>query len=241
MLDRRSPIPLYHQLSQSILAQITNGELEPGDTLPPERELTAAFDVSRITVRRAIDELENEGYVHRVQGKGTFVAPPRIQRGTLKLTSFSEDIAALGMSPGSKVLTLRQEIAPRRVARELCLSEGATVWFVERLRFADADVIGLNLSYLALPDSVTLTRDELEREVSLWKVLEEKGITLTESDKVIGAIAAEDWHAELLDVKDRTPLLQVEGVAYSEEGEPVEFHQIISRADRYKYHLHVTR
>jgi GntR family transcriptional regulator len=241
MLDRRSPIPLYHQLSQSLLAQITNGEFEPGDALPPERELTQAFDVSRITVRRAIDELENEGYVRRVQGKGTFVAPPRIQRGILKLTSFSEDIAALGMRPGSKLLTLRQEPAQTRVARELRLSEGATVWFVERLRFADADVVGLNLSYLALPDSVTLSRDELEKEVSLWKVLADKGIVLKESDKVIGAIAAEDWHAELLEVRERTPLLQVEGVAYSEAGEPIEFHQIITRADRYKYHLHVTR
>lgn len=241
MLDRRSPIPLYHQLSQSLLAQITNGEFEPGDALPPERELTQTFDVSRITVRRAIDELENEGYVRRAQGKGTFVSPPRIKRGILKLTSFSEDIAALGMQPGSELLTLRQEPAQTRVAKELCIEEGATVWFVERLRFADSDVIGLNLSYLALPDSVNLTRDELEQEVSLWRVLTEKGIVLTESDKVIGAIAAEDWHAELLDVKERTPLLQVEGVAYSEAGEPVEFHQIITRADRYKYHLHVTR
>jgi GntR family transcriptional regulator len=241
MLDRRSPIPLYHQLSQSLLAQITNGEFKAGDTLPPERELTQAFDVSRITVRRAIDELENEGYVRRVQGKGTFVAPPRIQRGILKLTSFSEDIAALGMEPGSKLLTLRREPAQRRVARELHLGEEATVWFVERLRFADSDVIGLNLSYLSLPADVTLTREELEEEPSLWKVLAEKGIVLSEADKVIGAIAAEDWHAELLDVRERTPLLQVEGVAYSDHGEPIEFHQIITRADRYKYHLHVTR
>ncbi len=241
MLDRRSPIPLYHQLSQSLLAQITNGHYEPGDTLPPERELTQDFDVSRITVRRAIDELENEGYVRRVQGRGTFVAPPRIQRGILKLTSFSEDIAALGMKPGSELLTLRQEPAQTRVARELGLNEGATVWFVERLRFADSDVIGLNLSYLALPESITLRRSDLEEEPSLWKVLAEKGIVLMESDKVIGAIAAEDWHAELLDVRERTPLLQVEGVAYSGAGQPVEFHQIITRADRYKYHLHVTR
>ncbi len=241
MLDRASPIPLYHQLSQSLLTQITNGKLSPGDALPPERELTATYNVSRITVRRAVDELENEGYVRREQGKGTFVASPRIQRGILKLTSFSEDIAALGMTPGSKLLTLRREPAQARVARELSLDKGDEVWFVERLRFADSDVIGLNLSYLSLPQDITLSHSELEEEVSLWKLLAEKGIVLSESDKVIGAIAAEDWHAELLNVREGTPLLQVEGVAYSNRGRPVEFHQIITRADRYKYQLRVTR
>jgi GntR family transcriptional regulator len=223
------------------LAQITNGKFEPGDALPPERVLTASYDVSRITVRRAIDELENEGYVRRVQGKGTFVAPPRIQRGIFKLTSFSEDIAALGMEPGSKLLTLQREPAQARVARELHLEEGNSVWFVERLRYADSEIVGLNLSYLSLPDDVTLSRDELEDEVSLWKVLAQKGILLAESDKAIGAIGAEEWHAKLLNVKKGAPLLQVEGVAYSDLGRPIEFHQIITRADRYKYHLHVTR
>jgi GntR family transcriptional regulator len=241
MLDRASPIPLYHQLSQSLLTQITNGEFSPGDALPPERELTAVYDVSRITVRRAIDELENEGYVRREQGRGTFVAPPGIQRGIFKLTSFSEDIKALGMTPGSRLLTLRREPAQTRVLRELRLEAGDEVWFVERLRFADAEVIGLNLSYLSLPPDVTLSQDELEEEVSLWKLLAEKGVVLSESDKIIGAIGAEDWHAELLNVRTGTPLLQVEGVAYSNRGLPVEFHQIITRADRYKYQLHVTR
>lgn len=241
MLDRRSPVPLYHQLSQSLLTQITNGEFSPGDALPPERELTTVYDVSRITVRRAIDELESEGYVRREQGKGTFVAPPRIQRGILKLTSFSEDIRALGMTPGSKLLTFRREPAQARVAKELRLQDGEEVWFVERLRFADSDVIGLNLSYLSLPQGVKLSQHELEEEVSLWKLLAEKGVLLAESDKVIGAIPAEDWHAELLNVKRGTPLLQVEGVAYSDRGQPVEFHQIITRADRYKYQLRVTR
>jgi GntR family transcriptional regulator len=228
-------------LSQSLLTQITNGAYSPGDALPPERELTAAFDVSRITVRRAIEELESEGYVRREQGRGTFVAPPGIQRGILQLTSFSEDVRALGMTPGSRLLTLRREPAQARVAKELRLKAGEEVWFVERLRFADSDVIGLNLSYLALPEGVTLSQYELEAEVSLWKLLAEKGILLAESDKLIGAIAAEEWHAELLHVRVGTPLLQVEGVAYSSRRQPVEFHQIITRADRYKYRLRVTR
>ena len=241
MIDRNSPVPLYHQLSEILLSQIASGLFRPGDAIPTEKELIRTYGLSRITVREAIEELVKRGYVRREQGRGTFVAPPRIQRGVARLTSFSEEIAARGMRPGSRLLTLRQESATGRVAKELQVEEGTPVWFVKRLRLADDEIITINLSYLRLPNGVALTAAELEEEVSLWKLLQKKGVTLAEASKTIEAIAADEWQANLLQVRKDAPVLLVEGIAYSGGGTPVEFFQIIGRADRYRYYLHVTR
>ncbi|MCL4458834.1 MAG: GntR family transcriptional regulator [Chloroflexi bacterium] len=241
MLDRNSPVPLYYQLSEILLNQITGGSLKPGNTIPTERELIEIYGVSRVTVRTAVEELVKRGYIRREKGRGTFVASPRIQRDVARLISFSEEILARGMKPGSRLLALRREPATDRVARELQVEAGELIWFVERLRLADAEPVALNLSYLRLPQGVTLTESELESEVSLWTLLMRKGITMAEGDKTIEAIVADEWAAKLLGVGRKDPLLLVEGVVYGVDGTPIEFHQIIGRADRYKYYLHVVR
>jgi GntR family transcriptional regulator len=240
-LDRSSPLPLYHQLSELLLGQIVGGQIKPHEAMLTERELIDMFGVSRITVRRALEELEHRGYIQREQGRGTFVAPARIQRGVAKLTSFSEEIAARGMTPGVRLLALHREPAAGRVAHELQIQPGMPIWLVERLRFADSECIVLNISYLSLPAQVTLTEEELTREPSLWALLERKGIRMATADKTIEAIVADEEQARLLQVPRAAPLLLVEGVVYTGDGTPVEFHQIIGRADRYKYYLHVTR
>jgi len=240
-LDRNSPLPLYHQLSELLLGQIVDGQLKPHEAMPAERELIEIFGVSRITVRRALEELERRGYVQREQGRGTFVAPAHIQRGVAKLTSFSEEIEARGMKPGVRLLALRREPAAGRVAHALQLEPGAPIWMVERLRLADGESIALNISYLRLPESVALTEAELTRETSLWGLLERKGVRMAAADKTIEATVADEDQAFHLQVPRGAPLLLVEGVIYGGDGTPIEFHQIIGRADRYKYYLHVTR
>jgi GntR family transcriptional regulator len=241
MLDRNSPMPLYYQLSEILLNQITGGSLKAGDTILTERELIEMYGVSRMTVRNAVEELVKRGYVRREQGKGTFVASPGVQRGVARLTSFSEEIAAQGMKPGSRLLALRREPATGRVARELQVESGAVIWFVERLRLADDEPLAINLSHLRLPVGVTLTESELQKEVSLWTLLARKGVTMAHADKTIEAIVADEWASGLLEVRKKSPLLLVEGVVYAGDGTPIEFHQIIGRADRYKYHLQVAR
>jgi len=199
------------------------------------------YRVSRITVRQAISELERRGFVQRVQGRGTFVESPQVQRGVARLTSFSEEIKARGMRPGAKLLVLRMAPASGVVARRLMVEDGTPLWQVERLRLADDESIALNLSYLNLPPHVKLTRKELIEEVSLWALLEKKGIKMVEADKTIEATVAGKEYAKLLKVPEGAPLLLVEGVVYAGGGQPIEFHQIIGRGDRYKYYLRVTR
>lgn len=240
-LDRTSPVPLYHQLKEALLTQIKEGRFKPGQAIPPEWELCERYGVSRITVRRAISELEYEGYVERQQGKGTFVIHPRIRREIGRMTSFSEEMRAQGRRPGSQLLNLQHKPADESIAFLLDLEEGDLVWIVERLRLADDEVVSYSISYLRLPHDVSLTPAELKKEVSLWALLERKGIYLSEGDITLEAIAADAHYAKLLDVEEGAPLLVREGVNYSERGVPIEYFRVISRADRYKYSVHVAR
>jgi len=240
-LERNSPLPLYHQLFELLLGQIVGGQIKPHEAIPTELELSEMYGVSRITVRRALDELERRGYIQRERGRGTFVSPAHVQRAAAKLTSFSEEIEARGMRPGGRLLALRREPAAGRIAHELQVEPGTPVWMVERLRLADGECIVLNLSYLHLPDSITLTEEELTRETSLWSILERKGIRMVAADKTIEATVADEEQARYLQVPRGAPLLLVEGVVFAGDDTPIEFHQLIGRADRYKYYLHVTR
>lgn len=243
-LDRISEAPLYRRIEEDLLSQIAEGQILPGEAIPTERELCEHYGVSRITIRRAIRELETRGYVHRRQGKGTFVNRSRIQREMGTLISFSEEMAAQGRVPGSRLLNLQHCPADKSIAAMLQLQKGDPIWIVERLRLSDDEVVSLSVSYLHLPPHVYLTPIELNTEHSLWSVLGQKGVEILEADATIRATVADAHYAEMLGVEEGDPLLVREGVNYSAEGQhlvPVEAFEIISRADRYQYSLHLIR
>lgn len=240
-VSRDLPVPLYYQIREALLTLIKEGQLKEGDLIPTERELGEKFQVSRITVRRAIDELVREGYLTAHQGKGTFVARPKIQRHMTQMKSFSEEMTEEGHHPGSKLLSLRHEKAAGYIAQALNVSSDDWIWVVERLRLADDEPICLSWAYLNLPFHVTLTPVELEQQVSLWSILFKKGITLSRSEETIHAISAGEREAELLQVSVGDPLLLVEGVVYSDQDMPIEYHQIFNRGDRYTYSVRAVR
>ena len=240
-VDREAPEPLYHQLRQALLAPMQNGRWQEGDLIPTEREICEAYNVSRITVRRAIDELVRDGYLVTRQGRGTFVARPKIQRHLSQLKSISEEMAEEGHRAGSRLLSLRHERAVGDVARALQVEEGTWIWVVERLRLADDDPMGLSTARLHLPADVMLTPAELQKEVSLWNLLRSKGVTFADSEVTIQAVAATEREADLLGVKAGAPLLLVEGIVYSGDGITIEYHNMTNRGDRYKYSARVRR
>ena len=240
-VGKSSPLPLYYQIREELLSLIRNGEFKPGDLIPPEREIGQKYQVSRITVRRAINELVHEGYLVAKQGKGTFVAAPKIHRNMNRMKSFSEQLAEEGLKPGSHLLSLRHEKACGMVPAELQLPDDSWVWLVERLRLADNEPISISRSILHLPQACALTPQELHQEISLWEVLKKKGIFLTKSSVTIQAVPAGKREAELLEVKSGAALLLVEGISFNSDDKPVEFYQMHCRADRYKYSVVVAR
>lgn len=242
ILDRTSPLPLYHQLKQVLLLRLSDGEFRPGVPMPTESELIDRYEVSRITVRRAMSELEQSGQIYRVSGKGTFIKEaPVFSPELTRLTSFSEDMQEEALDVSSKLLELRQEHASAVVAGKLELKSGAPIWFIERLRLIDQYPLALNLSYLRLPPSFSLTAQEMEQMGSLWALLEKKGIVLQSALRTIQATLADVEYAAKLQVEVGAPLLLIEGVVRDQNMVPVEYHLVINRGDRYKHTLYLER
>lgn len=239
-INRNAPEPLYYQLKQILLKQINQGQLKPGDAIMTEMELCEKFQVSRITVRAAIQEMVQEGYLERRQGVGTFVARPKLRRGINNLRSFSEEVTASGRKPGSKLLELRFESAVGQIAEALHIEEGTKIWVVERLRTVDGEPVAYSTSHLNLPPGVFLYPEELEKEVSLWALLTQKGMIIKETEDTVQAIAANSRQAKMLNIHQGDPILLVEGITFDQEGSPIEYSYQYNRADRFKYSVRAT-
>jgi len=157
------------------------------------------------------------------------------------LTSFTEDMKAHGYETATQILDFEIKPAPRRIAELLKIAHDIPIIHINRLRIVNKIPVAINISYVNLPAEVTMTRDDLERSVSLYNVFEMKKIPLLESDKTIEAISATEEQASLLGVPPGNPLLKVEGVVYTLNHQPLEHHIVISRSDMYKYSLHLLR
>ncbi len=223
------------------MAGVESGEIPVGSTLPPEEELVELLGVSRHTVRRAMQELEYDGYIARVAGRGTTILRSKVSRRLTRLTSFTEDMQQRGQRIGSQILAFERVTASGHVADRLGIAPGSTVTYIYRLRTAEDVPIALTISYVPFPASAAVNRADLERIGSLYALLEGHNIPILEADRTLEAIAANEEHARLLDLPIGSPLLLVDGVAYSHNHVPIEYHQVISAGERYKYAIHTVR
>jgi GntR family transcriptional regulator len=240
-LGKDAPIPLYYQIKSRLLEAIEAGHLNPGDRVPSERELTTQFGVSRMTARQALIELENKGYLYRLQGKGTFVSTPKLDQPLVGLTSFTEDMRRRGLEPGARVLAAEEVPAGRKAARALGISETAPVYRLERLRLAGGDPMALETAHVPVGYAPGLLSDgSLER--SLYSMLKERfGIHLIKAAQSLEAVAANEYEAEVLHVKEGTPLLLLERVSRDAQDRPVEFVRSLYRGDRYRFITELNR
>ena len=219
--------------------------MQPGDRFPTDKDLTELFGVSRITVHQAVKDLVRFGYLLRIQGKGTFVSRPKLERDEPRLNSFSEDMRAMGYRPGAKLLA-HQVTTPDDLVREkLGLKVDEQTLYLERLMLADDEPIAV--LYTHLPKRLCLNFDEWFTpealdDASLYMLLESKcGYQLVEADESIEAIAADEKEAALLGVEVGSPLLWFERVTYLESGTQIEFSQFMYRAERYKLVIRARR
>lgn len=224
--------PKYWGLKQHLLDMLRS--LPPGSPIPTERALAAEFDVSRTTVRQALAELTVEGRLIRVQGKGTFVAKPKVAQ-RLQLSSYTEDMRAQGRQPTSRLLEVVEEPAGHELAALLGARPGATALRLRRLRMADGEPMAIETTHLSLSRFRGLTA-RLESGGSLYQVLRERfGVELGHAEETIETALASPEEAELLGADVGLPMLLLSRHSFDTEGHPVEWVRSIYRGDRYKF------
>ncbi len=225
--------PRYVQLRRRLEEGIGAGVLPPNSSLPPERELAEITDLSRVTVRKAIQELVREGLVEQRQGSGTFVREPvrRMEQSLSHLTSFTDDMARRGMSTTSKWLE-RGVFAPTpHEASILGLGEEHEVARIYRLR--EADGLPMALERASLP--LDVLPNPLEVTTSLYEVLERLGNMPSRAVQKISAINIESPEADLLDVPEGAAGLSIERTSYLDDGRVAELTRSLYRGDAYDF------
>ncbi|MBP8997015.1 MAG: GntR family transcriptional regulator [Anaerolineaceae bacterium] len=241
-IDPFTAVPKYFQLASILRQKIEDGEWAPRSAIPSERQLEGLYHLSRTTIREAIDHLVQQGYLYREHGRGTFVSPQKLQKGWMELTSFSEDLIKRGMQPGQIILNLETLVPSPKILQRLELAPGSPVTRIERVRLGNDKPIGLQTSYLALPDGQTITYEELENIGSLYRILSERfHLYPTEADETLEVTVASPEEACLLEVTAGAPLLLSERVMFSQERRPIEFVKILYRGDKYRYFTHLKR
>jgi GntR family transcriptional regulator len=234
-------IPKYYQLASILRQKILDGEWAPRTSIPSERTLEIQYNVSRTTIRQAMETLEKQGYVYREHGKGTFVSPQKLQKGIQELTSFSEDMVRRGIKPGQVIRQIQTIIPSSNVLQKLELPPSSPVMCIERVRLGDGTPIGLQVSYLALHAGQEISREELETAGSLYLILQEKfNILPTQADETLEVTLSTPDEAGLLYIQPGAPLLLNERVMYDQNRRPVEYVKILYRGDRYRYTIRLT-
>lgn len=244
-IERDARLPYYEQLKQLILREIAQNGLEPGHLLPSETEMCARYGVSRTVVRQAVGELVTEGVLHRMRGKGTFVARPKLSEQFMESTvGFFEDMTSHGHSVSSTVLSIdRVEVAGR--IRELMGTDaGAHCLEIVRQRAVNDEVVAFTKSYVNRDDLQLLEhlRAADLSKGSLYRILEDSfGLRIESGHRSIEATTAAGMMTGLLGVGPGDPLLYVESVGRDAVGGVIECFRAWHRADRMRVEMDVVR
>jgi GntR family transcriptional regulator len=232
---------LYARVETVLASEITDGDLKVGEQLPTENSLIARFEVSRITVRRAIQNLVNRGLVEIRRGKGTFVAAPTITQDLKELSGFVEDMHALGRKPTARVISKEIVTASTTVARQLALTRGERVVRIRRVRLGDGIPLSFDETYLPLEIGKRIITNDLKVE-PIFSLLERKyNVPLIEAEYKLDAVAAENEVARALNVKPRSPIFRIERTSYSTGSRPVDYETLHYRGDLVRFATRLVR
>lgn len=226
----------YLMIYEELKKEIKNGTYPVGETFPAEPELQNRFGASRITVRHSVQMLVDDGYLQRMSGIGTIVINRKSSLQLQNLISFSEE----NKNAVSTVLSVHTDVKPSTlVSSNLKLSNDILVSCQERLRWVDGAPISYQRVYC--PQFVGLTEEELQDpNISLYKLLKEKGYVVKSAQETIEAVLADAAFAGYLQIEKGSPLLFVKRVTSDEKERVIEYAEIIYRGDMYRYRLQLT-
>ncbi len=232
-LHSDSASPLYRQLMQRIRADIASGVYPVHSRIPSEAELGETYQVSRVTVRKALAELTREGLLRRMQGKGTYVCAPRLRSNLRDVTSFHEACLMMGCTPGTRVISAQVIRAVEETRQALAL-QGEEAVEIIRLRTADDAPVMLETNCFA-PKYAWLLKEKLTE--SLYRLLNGQGVEAASGVHEISLCYATAHQARLLDVEVGAALLQLDQVIYDQHGAPLHTSHQVIRGDRFTFRI----
>ena len=236
-----SPQPLYVQIKDTLRERILNGTYAPHSQMPSEHELCALFGVSRITVRQALGDLQKEGLVFKLHGKGTFVSRPKAFQNVTSLQGFAEAMSSMGYEIVNQLRSFRIIKADRHVAQRLNLPEGTPVTEIHRVRMLNREPVSLELTWVPEALGKRLANADLATR-DIFLILENDcGVPLGHADVSIDAILADDDIARALRVEDGSPVLRIERLTHDASGNPIDYEYLYFRGDAFQYRLRVDR
>ncbi len=233
-LKAESSSPLYHQLMQRITADIERGTYPTGSRIPPEHELEQLYQVSRVTVRRALAELTSEGLLERKQGKGTFVSTPGGSVQLKGLHSFHDSCRINGVSPSTGVIHVKETPADSADAEELNLPSGSRV--LETLRVRRADGVPVVLERNRFSMAYAWLQDQ-DLTGSLYSLLREYGVEPKLAVHDVSLRFASETEAKLLETETGTPLVCLHEVVYDQRGRPLHNSVQLIRGERFVFRI----
>ncbi len=236
-----SPVPLYSQLKELLRTRILDGTYPPLSRMPSEAELGKAFDVSRITVRQALGDLQKEGLIFKIHGKGTFVAKPKAFQNVSTLQGLGESMSQHGYEVINRLRSFKTVPANAQVAARLQLAEGENVVQIKRARLVNRELVSLEITWL--PEAVGLRlekADLVSRDIFL--ILENDcALPLGHADLAIDAILADAELAGALEVEEGSPVMRIERLTHTADGAPLDYEHLYYRGDAFQYRLRIDR
>ncbi len=237
MIDKNSPLSYYYQLKQIIIDMIDSRELGENERLPTEKELCERFDISRATVRQALKELENDDYIYKIQGKGTFVSPKKFQQDLLKFYSFTDEMKKIGKQPSSKVLNFKIQVPDKKISGILQLNQSDKVYQFTRLRLADNEPMMLETTYIPYDLFKGITKKDLENTPLYNILINQFGTIFSKAEEIFRPTLLTEEEANKLNYINGGPAILLERITYDKSDKVIEYTKSVSRGDKFKYHV----
>lgn len=240
-LDRNASEPMYHQLFILLRDKILSGQFKAGELLPPESELMDIYQISRITVRQAVDLLAAENLVSKQRGKGTFVLKPEVHSDAATLIEFEKEMHRRRLTTSAKVLQRRIVTVSRVTAEKLQINDGDDLTHISRLWYVDGQPMTVEDIFLVTaycPDILTRHNFAQESIFDIWE--NQYGVRIERAEQIISAMMPPKEIGDLLELKGQ-PLLYIERISFSQLNIPVEMRHIYYRADRYSLQLNLVK
>lgn len=235
MIDRNGVVPLYQQIKQALRAQIAEGTYRMGERIPSEQELSRQFGVSRITTKQAITELVREGLLRRVQGKGTFVARPKIEQRLRRVFGFVEEMEQKGARPSTLLSDVSEMPCPEIVAEWF---HGQRVFQITRVRAVDDEPLAIQTAFLPTSILPGFAASELDEAGSLYRLLDQKyGLRPVRGREQYTIAFPNAREAQLLQIRSSDPVFHVRRVSWDKNGRVVEVVFSKLRGDRYSFEV----